>query len=168
MYACLLSHFSRVQLSATSWTIALQGPLSMGFSRQEHLSGLQTLLQGISLTQGSNPRLLHLLHWEVGSLPLAPPGKPRHLRLLDKLTKHPLSGKCCGEDFLPTMECGLNPDVLEFSCVDLDEFGGEPRPFFQGVFPMSFFFSPTKPTPILLKMAPLSLNVLEHSVSHFV
>ena len=101
-------------------------------------------------------------------LPLAPPGKPRHLRLLDKLTKHPLSGKCCGEDFLPTMECGLNPDVLEFSCVDLDEFGGEPRPFFQGVFPMSFFFSPTKPSPILLKMAPLSLNVLEHSVSHFV
>ena len=49
----------------------------MGFSRQEHLSGLQTLLQGISLTQGSNPRLLHLLHWEVGSLPLAPAGKPR-------------------------------------------------------------------------------------------
>ena len=76
----------------------------------------------------------------MGSLPLAPPGKPRHLRLLDKLTKHPLSGKCCGEDFLPTMECGLNPDVLEFSCVDLDEFGGEPRPFFQDVFPMSFFF----------------------------
>ena len=28
--------------------------------------------------QGSNPSLLCLLHWEVGSLPLAPPGK--HLR----------------------------------------------------------------------------------------
>ena len=34
------------------------------------------LLQGIFLTQGSNPRLLPLLHWHMGSLPLAPPGKP--------------------------------------------------------------------------------------------
>ena len=34
------------------------------------------LLQGISLTQGSNPRLLHFLHWQEGSLPLMPPGKP--------------------------------------------------------------------------------------------
>ena len=34
------------------------------------------LLQGIFLTQGSNPHLLHLLHWQAGSLPLAPPGKP--------------------------------------------------------------------------------------------
>ena len=34
------------------------------------------LLQGIFPTQGSNLHLLHLLHWQVGSLPLAPPGKP--------------------------------------------------------------------------------------------
>ena len=27
-------------------------------------------------TQGSNPPLLVLLHWQAGSLPLAPPGKP--------------------------------------------------------------------------------------------
>ena len=27
------------------------------------------LLQGIFPTQGSNPHLLHLLHWQVGSLP---------------------------------------------------------------------------------------------------
>ena len=36
----LLSHFSRVQLFETPWTIAHQAPLSMGFSRQEHWSGL--------------------------------------------------------------------------------------------------------------------------------
>ena len=29
--------------------------------------------KGISLTQGSNPHLLHLLRWQAGSLPLAPP-----------------------------------------------------------------------------------------------
>ena len=33
------------------------------------------LLQGIFQTQGSNLCLLHLLHWQVGSLPLVPPGK---------------------------------------------------------------------------------------------
>ena len=38
--------------------------------------GCHALLQGISLTQGSNPHLLHLLHWQAGSLPLVPPGKP--------------------------------------------------------------------------------------------
>jgi len=35
--------------------------------------GCHALFQGIFLTQGLNP---HLLHWQAGSLPLAPPGKP--------------------------------------------------------------------------------------------
>ena len=38
--------------------------------------GCHALLRGIFLTQGSNPHLLHLLHWQTGSLSLAPPGKP--------------------------------------------------------------------------------------------
>ena len=37
------------------------------------------LLQGIFPTQGSNLSLLYLLHWQVGSLPLEPPGKPIHI-----------------------------------------------------------------------------------------
>ena len=37
---CLLSCFSGVQLFATSWTVALQAPLSIGFSRQQYWSGL--------------------------------------------------------------------------------------------------------------------------------
>ena len=40
MHACMLSRFSRVRLCATPWTAAHQAPLSMGFSRQEHWSGL--------------------------------------------------------------------------------------------------------------------------------
>ena len=32
----MLSRFSRVQLFATTWTVAHQTPLSMGFSRQEN------------------------------------------------------------------------------------------------------------------------------------
>ena len=34
------------------------------------------LLQGIFPTQGSNLRHIYLLHWQVGSLLPAPPGKP--------------------------------------------------------------------------------------------
>ena len=34
------------------------------------------LLQGIFLTQGWKLCLLHLVHWQAGSLPLVPPGKP--------------------------------------------------------------------------------------------
>ena len=36
----LLSHFSRVQLCETPWTAAHQASPSLGFSRQEHWSGL--------------------------------------------------------------------------------------------------------------------------------
>ena len=36
LLACLLSCFSHVRLFVTLWTIALQAPLSMGFSRQEY------------------------------------------------------------------------------------------------------------------------------------
>ena len=44
---------------ATAWTVAHQAPLSMGFFRQEYWSWLHFLLQGIFLTQGANPGLLH-------------------------------------------------------------------------------------------------------------
>ena len=36
----MLSRFSHVRLFATSWTVALQAPLSVGLSRQEYWSGL--------------------------------------------------------------------------------------------------------------------------------
>ena len=51
--------------------------LSTGFSRPEYWSGLHVLLQGIFPTQGVNPHLLCLLHWQGGSLPLVPSGKPK-------------------------------------------------------------------------------------------
>ena len=40
--------------------------------------GCRDFLQGIFPTQGLNPYLLCLLHWQVGSLPLAAPGKPSY------------------------------------------------------------------------------------------
>ena len=38
--------------------------------------GCPALLQGIFLIQELNPHLLHLLHWQAGSLQPVPPGKP--------------------------------------------------------------------------------------------
>ena len=38
--------------------------------------GCYALLQGIFPTQGLNPRLLHLLHWQADSLPLGHLGSP--------------------------------------------------------------------------------------------
>ena len=61
---------------ATSWTVACQASLSMGFPRQKHWSDLPFLLQGIVPTQGLN---LSLLHWQVDSLPLSHQGSLMHL-----------------------------------------------------------------------------------------
>ena len=74
--ACVLSHFSHVRLFLTPWTVALQAPLSMGFSRQEYWSGLPFTPPGDLLYPGIEPHLLCLLHWQVDSLLRVPPGKP--------------------------------------------------------------------------------------------
>ena len=52
---CVLSHFSHVQLFETLWTIALQAPLPMGFSRQECWSGLLCSPPGHLLDSGIDP-----------------------------------------------------------------------------------------------------------------
>ena len=65
---CMLSHFSHVQLFVIPRTVTYQAPLSMEFSRQGYRVGCHFLLQGIFLTQGSNPCLLH---WQAYSLPLS-------------------------------------------------------------------------------------------------
>ena len=45
----------------------------MGFSRQEYWSGLPCPPPGHLPDPGMEP-ILRLLHWQAGSLPLAPPG----------------------------------------------------------------------------------------------
>ena len=55
MYACMLSRFSCVQLFVTLWTVALQAPLSMGFSRQEYWSRLPSLSPGDLPDPGIKP-----------------------------------------------------------------------------------------------------------------
>ena len=62
-YACVLSHFSHVQLFETLWTVAKQAFLSVGSSRQGYWSGLPCLIQGIFPTQGANLHLLLHCRW---------------------------------------------------------------------------------------------------------
>ena len=50
---------------------------SWDFPGKDTGMGCHFLLQGIFLTQGSNPCLFHLLHWQVDSLPPVPPKKPQ-------------------------------------------------------------------------------------------
>ena len=69
---------SCVWLFVNPRTKASQAPLSMDFPGKNSGVGCHFLLQGIFLIQGSNVRLLHLLHWEADSLSAAPPGKPPH------------------------------------------------------------------------------------------
>ena len=75
-YKTVVSPFSCVRLFATLWTIA--GWLLYPWDSPGKNTGVgcHALLQEIFPTQGSNLRLLHLLHWQVGCLPLVLPGNP--------------------------------------------------------------------------------------------
>ena len=75
---CVSSHFRHVQLCVTPWTEAHQAPLSMDSPGKNTGVGCHFLLQGIFPTQLSNPCLLSLLHWQLGSLPLVSTGKPKN------------------------------------------------------------------------------------------
>ena len=67
--------FSHVWLFATLWIVAHQAPQSMGFSRQEYLSGLPWEGRGLPdpETKPASPMSPAL---QVGSLPTEPPRKP--------------------------------------------------------------------------------------------
>ena len=102
---------SCVQLFATPGPVAHQAPLSIGFPRQKYWSGLPFL------TQGSNPHLLCLLHWQVSSLPLCHLGSPT--------SDIPA---CKNEEYaLPCTEASsFNPSSS--SCFNIEMFQLEMRP----------------------------------------
>ena len=76
VFRCMLSCFSSVQLCNPMTLLtyrSLPGFFVHGDSPGKNTGvGCHTLLQGIFLIQGSNLHLFCLLHWQVGSLPLAP------------------------------------------------------------------------------------------------
>ena len=74
----------------------------MGFSRQEYWSGYcHFLLWGNLPDPGIEPSLFCLLHWQAGSLPLVPPGKPlprvenyKISEMIQMVYKDRLAGQC--------------------------------------------------------------------------
>ena len=126
-HSCVLS---RVRLFLTLWTVACQFPFSMGFSRQKYWSG-HFCLQGIFPTQGLNPRLLCLLHQQVGSLPLHRlgaliRGHPDLISLALHLpTHHPLlwlnsqapSGGTGSSRFASSTQLEITPESFDFFLV---------------------------------------------------
>ena len=70
-HPCVLSLFSHVLLFVARLLCPRDSP------GKNTGVGCSALLQGIFPTQGLNPHLLRLLHWQAGSVPLAAPGKPR-------------------------------------------------------------------------------------------
>ena len=75
-HTCMLSCFSRVQLFETLWIVALQAPLSMGFSRQEYWSGLLYPSPGDLPDSRMEPGSPVSSVLQVNSSPSEPPGKP--------------------------------------------------------------------------------------------
>ena len=74
VWVCMCMHF---QLCPP----LCQAPLSVGFPSKNTGVGCHFLLQGIFLTQGSNPSLLH---WQMASLPLVLPVKPKSIHTEEK------------------------------------------------------------------------------------
>ena len=72
----MLSHSNRVQLCNPMGCSPPDSPVHGDSPGNNSGVGGHALLQGIIPTQGQNPSLLCLLLWQVGSLPLALPGKP--------------------------------------------------------------------------------------------
>ena len=76
----MLSHFSHVQLFVTLLTVALQAPLSMGFSRQEYWSELTCTSPGSLPNPETEPRGQTHVSWVscIGKqiFTTAPLGKP--------------------------------------------------------------------------------------------
>ena len=82
----MLSHFSCVRLCVTLQIVACQTALSMGFCSKNTGVGCCAFLKGIFPTQGMNLHLLYLLHWQVSSLPIAPPEGPFGIYFLPNLS----------------------------------------------------------------------------------
>ena len=76
---CTVSDFSPVRVFATLQTVACQATLFMGFSRQEHWSGLPCPPPVDFPDPGIKPTSLAL---QADFLPTEPLGKPRECTLL--------------------------------------------------------------------------------------
>ena len=92
--ACVLSRFSHGQLCSPV-DCSPPGSSVHGDSPGKNFGmGYHALLQGIFATPGWQVHLLYLLHWQVGSLPQASPGKPDFLLNPLPVVTHMILSSC--------------------------------------------------------------------------
>ena len=108
----LVLMLSHVWLFVTPWTLALQAPLSMGFSRQEYWSGLPCTPPGFFPTQGLNPGLPHC-RWMLYHL-----SHRRSPRILEWVT-YPFSRELPNPDSLPAKLPGKPNTALDTSLLQM-------------------------------------------------
>ena len=117
--------FSRIQFFVTPRIVACQVPLSMDFPGKNTGEGCHFLLQGIFATQGSNPCLLYLLHWQADPLPLHSLGCPKqsyiNVHYLQYWSSVYLNIYLCplhnGRDYILFVLKG-NGNPLQYSCLE--------------------------------------------------
>ena len=78
-YVCARAHAPSLQscLCVTPWTVSCQGPLSMGFSRQEYWSGLLFPPPGASFWPKDRPQVSRVPEFAGGLFTSIPPVKPQ-------------------------------------------------------------------------------------------
>ena len=105
-----LEDFSHVQFFATLWTMALQAPLSMGFSRQEYWSGLLCSPPGDLPHQGMEPASLTSPTLEGRFFPTEPPGKLSDIKYIHSVVQPSPSSP--GLVHLPQLKfCPTKPEL---------------------------------------------------------
>ena len=119
VHACMPRRFSRVQLSATQWTVSCQAPLSMGFCRQEYWSELPFPSPGDLSDPGIKPRSPTL---QADSYCLSHQGSPwiasngNRTGLLNHHTSESqLSDKPICQKLIPQIICLLGDPVTKLS-----------------------------------------------------
>ena len=102
---CVCYSLSHVQLFASLWTVTLQAPLSMGFSRQEYWSGLPLTSPGDLLDPRIEPGSLTL---QADSLLSEPPWKPIYAHISTYISA----------SMYDNSPGGGNGNPLQYSCLE--------------------------------------------------
>ena len=77
LHPALLLRVSRSVIPNSPSCTAARQPLSVGFPRKSTGMSCRFLLQAIFPSQGANPSLTHLPHWQTDSSPLSQPASDR-------------------------------------------------------------------------------------------
>ena len=116
----MLDRFSRVSFSVTPWTVAHQAPLSMGFSRQEHCSGLPFLSPGDCPDPGMEPTSPAAPTLAGGVFATVCPGSPRADAVLRSLLSFSLQSRPSlwsrGRQYCRLPRTSPSPGVCSDSC----------------------------------------------------